>query len=71
MEHYITPILDLVNLPDTWRPAISILVSLAVLVLLALLVRLAGKLVNTFIVAKAIRRSRTKWDDILMDHGIF
>ncbi len=71
MEHYITPILDLVNLPDTWRPAISILVSLAVLVLLALLVRLAGKLVNTFIVAKAIRRSRTTWDDILMDHGIF
>lgn len=71
MEHYITPILDLVNLPDTWRPAISILVSLAVLVLLALLVHLAGKLVNTFIVAKAIRRSRTKWDDILMDHGIF
>ena len=71
MEHYISPILDLVNLPDTWRPAISILVSLAVLVLLALLVRLAGKLVNTFIVAKAIRRSRTTWDDILMEHGIF
>ena len=71
MEHYITPLLDLINLPDSVRPYVYVPASIVSLVFFALLVRLAGKLVNTFIVQKAIRKTQTTWDDILFDHGIF
>ncbi len=71
MEQYITPLLDLLHLPDAWRPAVSVLVSTGALVAIALVIRLAGKLVNTFIVQRAIRKTQTSWDDILFDHGVF
>lgn len=71
MEQYITPLLDLMHLPDSFRPAFSVLVSTGVLVAIALVIRLAGKIINTFIVQRAIRKTQTSWDDILFDHGVF
>lgn len=71
MEHFITPLLDTFAVTGTWREPISVLVSLVALVIIALFVRIIGKIINHFVIQKAIKRTQTIWDDIILKHGVF
>lgn len=71
MEHFITPFLNAFAINSTWREPIATLFSLVVLVFIAIVVRILGKLINHFVIKKTIQRTQTQWDDIILEHGVF
>lgn len=71
METFIAPLLDMFAFSDAVRSALAALVSVIALVLSAILIHAAGRLILKTVVLKAVRSTPTRWDDILFDRGVF
>lgn len=68
---FIEKILVALQVPKNWESIIILLSSYLVLFLLSFIFKQILSLFNSFVITKAIRKSKNTWDDIFLDLGIF
>ncbi len=71
MEGFLRSLLQSSGLPDIWTERLLVLSHLAFLFLIALLVSLVARFLLRRVVQKAVKRTSSQWDDILLESGLF